>query len=260
MLNVFRPLIAIFPQAPMTSTQKQTSKLDRIGPEMNLSFTIADNRVERSDAFRLVYESYLDKGLIEENPFGMRVTPYHLLPSTNVFVARLNGTVICTVSLIGDGQLGLPMDTIYAEEVNASRDKGQYVGEISCLAVKDISFKCFLPVFLKLTRLMTQFARSIGMNQFLIAVHPKHARFYKRYMGFEQIGEFKEYPSVCNAPAVAYSLDFARIDRDRPPCYDEYFSQPIPLDQLRTQEMSFEEIEFFGRVTDQSRDCVPLSA
>lgn len=259
MLHVIRPLIAIFPRISQM-TMPQPKPITHVGSDANLTFSIAGNRQDRCDAYRLVYENYLEKGLIQENPYRMRVTPYHLLPSTSVFVARLNGSVICTVSLIGDGQLGLPMESIYSGEVQASRDKGLYVGEISCLAVRDIAFKCFLPVFLKLTRLMTQFARSIGMNQFLIAVHPKHARFYKRYMGFEQVGEYREYPSVCNAPAVAYCLDFARIDRDRPPCYDEYFSVPIPLDQLRPQELTCDEMTFFSRVMDQSRDCVPLSA
>lgn len=215
-------------------------------------YSIAATRAERIAAFRLVYENYVEKGLIPPNPDRLRVTPFHLLPTTQVFIAKQRGEVVCTVTLIGDGELGLPMECIYAEEVEAARRRGLYVGEVSCLAVRDVGFAEFLPVFVRLTRLMAQHARTYGMHQFLVATHPKHARFYQRFMGFEQIGPYREYPSVRNAPAVACCLDFARIDRDRPACYDKFFGTPIPREELLPRVLSNSERQFFASLASRS--------
>jgi hypothetical protein len=215
-----------------------------------LNCQIASTLAERRQACRLVYQSYLTKGLIEPNQFGMRVTPWHLLPTTSTFVALEAGRVIGTVTLIGDAGLGLPMESIYPAEVEAARLAGLYVGEVSCLATRDTDFKEFLPIFVSLTRLMAQHARAHGMDQFLIAIHPKHARFYEKFMGFEQIGSLTEYPSVNNAPAVACCLDFARIDRYRPACWERFFGTPLPAADLAPQPMSDEELDYFGPMTE----------
>lgn len=214
------------------------------GTERELTCKIASTWEDREAAFRLVYQNYLRKGLIEPNPYEMRVTPYHLLPTTNVFIAQEHGEVICTVTLIGDGDLGLPMESIYPEQVLDARERGFSVGEVSSLAVRgDVEFKAFLPIFVKITRLMAQHARTFGMDQFLIVTHPKHGRFYERFMGFQQIGSATEYPMVRNAPAAAYCLDFARIDRERPACYNEFFGTWLPASELHCDRMSPAELD-----------------
>ncbi len=210
-----------------------------------LDYRIANNRWERLAAYRLVYETYVNRGLIPPNRYRMRVTPYHMLPTTQTFIAVRNQEIICSVSLIGDGELGLPMESVYSEEVSQARSQGLSVGEVSCLASKQDDFRQFLPIFVQLTRLMAQFARRNGMDQFLIAVHPKHARFYERFMGFEQIGPLREFPSVQDAPAVACCLDFARIDRERPKCWSDFFGVPLPVSKLRLQPISEEEVDYF---------------
>ncbi len=223
-------------------------------------FRVAGTLEERLAAFRLVYNSYLRKGLIDPNPFRLRVTPFHLLPTTSTYIAYYRNEVICTLTLVGDGMLGLPMESIYPDEVEAIRQQGGCSGEVTCLAVRDVPFRCFLPIFIKLTRLMAQSARAHGIDRLLIATHPKHGRFYCKFMGFEQFGGVREYPSVRNAPAAAYCLDFARIDRDRPACYDQYFGTPLPSDELAYRPMTREEQETLAPVAALSGECVPISA
>ena len=63
------------------------------GTTANVEYKIANSREERAAAFRLVYDAYLKGGLGEPNPHQMRVTPYHLLPGTEVFIAVLEGKV-----------------------------------------------------------------------------------------------------------------------------------------------------------------------
>lgn len=206
---------------------------------------IAGTHHDRIAAFELVYRRYTDAELISPNRFKLRVTPYHLLPTTNIFVACQNSRVICTVTLIGDGELGLPMESIYQSELLDLRRRNLYVGEVSCLAFEPMPLNKFLLVFMQLTRLMAQHARSYGMDQFVIAVHPQHARFYQRFMGFEQIGPLRTYPSVQNAPAVACSLDFAAIDQTRPKCWTSYFGSRLPESVIRSRPMSDEECDYF---------------
>lgn len=213
--------------------------------ESAIDYRIVNNRWERLAAYRLVYETYLNRGLIPPNHYRVRVTPYHMLSTTQTFIAVRNQQIICSVSLIGDGELGLPMESVYTEEVENARSQGLYVGEVSCLACRQNDFRQFLPIFVQLTRLMAQYARSHGMDQFLIAVHPKHARFYERFMGFEQIGPLREFPSVQDAPAVACCLDFARIDRERPKCWNDFFGTPLPESKLNLKPISSEEVDYF---------------
>jgi hypothetical protein len=137
------------------------------------------------------------------------------------------------------------MESIYPAEVLACRRKNLYVGEVSCLAFEPMETGRFLLVFTQLTRLMAQHARSYGMDQFMIAVHPQHARFYRRFMGMEQVGPLRTYPSVQNAPAVACCLDFAAIDRTRPKCWTSYFGNRLSESEIRSRPMSDEEIAYF---------------
>ncbi len=203
-----------------------------------ISYQVATSTQMRTNAFRLVYEAYVRARLINSNPFRIRVTPYHLLDTTDIFVAVLRGEVISTVTLVCDGELGLPMESIYAEEVRALRAEGIRFAEVSALADRRRQMSRTLPVFVKLMRLMAQFARHQGVDQLLIAVHPRHARFYTRFLDFKPLGGVKSYPTVLDNPAVALMLDLSRMKDDHPQNYSTFFGHPIPADQLRRRPMT----------------------
>jgi hypothetical protein len=230
--------------------------------QANVVCKIASTRAEREGSFRLIYQSYLRAGLTDVNPYGMRVTPYHLLPTTQIFVAVLERTVIETITLVGDGERGLPMEAVYAEEIAARRAQGLRIGEVSCLADRRADLRRFFGVFCELNRWMVQYARRQGLDQILVAVHPKHARFYTRYFCFEPIGEMKAYPNVCNRPAVALCMDFAQIDekgREYPARHAKFFGDPIPPAQLAPQPMTAEELNYFGkRIDPRFAECAVL--
>jgi hypothetical protein len=93
-------------------------------------------------------------------------------------------------------------------------------------------------------------------------VHPKHSRFYRRYMDFEVFGQEKTYPTVRNNPAVALWLEFARIDRAPAERYNGryelFFNKPIPLDNLQPQSISSTDCEYFQPMIDRNFMCAPL--
>jgi hypothetical protein len=149
------------------------------------------------------------------------------------------------------------MDRVYPAEVLDRRRKGLRIGEVSCLAFEPMVLSNFLAVFVQLTRLMAQHARSHGMDQFTIVVHPQHARFYERFMGFQRVGPLRIYPSVRNAPAVALCLDFAAIDRNRPKCWTMYFGSRLPDEELRPIPMSADERDYFGPIASLNEYANP---
>jgi hypothetical protein len=225
----------------------------------DLQYQIATTRQQREAAFHLVYNSYLQAGLGEMNDYEMRVTPYHLTDCSEIFVATRRGKVIFTMTLIMDGEeLGMPMESVYGDEVNRLRQRGVRLGEVSCLADCQRHVKEFFPIFLNTSRLMVQYARYRGLDALVAAVHPKHARFYHRFMDFQFFGLKKTYPTVRNHPAVALWLEFARIDREIPAQHKFFFGEKIPYSELRPHPIREDDREYFRPMIDPNFQCAPL--
>jgi hypothetical protein len=222
-----------------------------------LSVRIASKPSDLHAAYRLVYRAYLRGGLCEPNPYRMRVTPYHLLPTTEVFVAVSRGEVVCTLTLVGDGELGLPMETIYGWEVASRRAQGATVSEVSCLADREPTLLRGLPVLTKVMSLMAQRAKYRGIRELLIAVHPRHAPFYERFIGFRVIGREKAYEAVRNRPALGLCLDLDRLPVIHPRAYQRFFGSPFPEADLRHRPIPDEFRIQLSRIVDTTCANVP---
>jgi len=218
---------------------------------------IADTVPEWSAAFSIVYDRYRAGGLIDPNPFRMRVLPYHLIVSTNTFIAIQDGRVVCTATLVTDSEDGLPLEPIFPAEVERKRMQGLTLAEVSCLASRVTSARTFFKVFLPLLRLLSQHARHFGVDQLVVACHPKHARLYERSMGFRQFTRETTYGALHNAPVVGISLDFQEVDRLRPPCWDAIFRDPLPLTDLLPRPMTPEAVDYFSPMVDTLAECIP---
>lgn len=176
-----------------------------------LQLSIARCKGDLVDAFTLVHESYIRANLDRPYPSGMRLTPYHLLPTTDVLVARQGNSPVATASLVVDGDLGLPAQSIYDAEIKSLRRDGFRLAEVGSLADRRRSPLRFMQMFRQLSRLITQAAAVRGCNGLFAATHPRHARFYIRQIGFRQIGGVKSCPYAKGNPAVALLLDFNAI-------------------------------------------------
>jgi hypothetical protein len=229
--------------------------------EGGIVYKVADNQHDRSAAFRLVHDAYVDAGLMCRNVSQMRVMPHHLLATTAVFVALDNDRVIATLSLVGDGRLGLPMESVYAREVSDIRQPDCWLGEVSALASAPASTAAVgLDVVVGLMRLMAQFSRRHGLDHLLVAVHPRHARFYERCLGFRPFGSEKAYPSVCDHPAVALHLDLSRLEEDPPATYGLFFGESIAEEHLRFCPISAAERRHFLSAVDSEESVAPVLA
>jgi len=201
---------------------------------------IAWRRRDLVAAFSLVYSAYLRTGLMRPNPYQMRITPFQLLPTTDVFVASAGERpdVVCTMSLVGDGRLGLPMESLFADEVSERRRLGISMGEVSCLAdIQDVQAVGPSPL-LKVMSFMAQRAQRKGIEELLITVHPHHVKFYERLMGFERIGKERAYDCVLGLPAVPLALNLVEARVKHPRAWERFFGHAFPADALCDQPIT----------------------
>jgi hypothetical protein len=181
-------------------------------------------------AFHLVYTSYLKAGLVAENTSQLRITPFHLLPTTEVFVAKCAHEVVSTLTMVADTAHGLPMDSMYSAELTKLRESGLRLAEMGSLADRRSLPIRFVNIFEMLARLVVQVARVRGIDTLVLAVHPRHAKFYMRSFGFESLGGLTVCPYAEGNPAVALALEFRRIMGNR---YGEkLFGTPIEVERL----------------------------
>ncbi len=222
----------------------------------DIQLRVAATREERQATFELIYRSYLRAGLCDRQESGMRATPYQLTPSTDVIIAELRGQVISTVSLVRDGELGLPMEAVFPDEVAARRAAGIGLAEVSCLADRREGTARFFGLFCELSRLMAQLAKKTGVDELVVVVNPRHAPLYRRYMAFEQIGDERIYDAVQGFPAVPLSLNFAKAKINKPKSWHEFFGEQLPEDVLQACPISSEDQEYFSSVLDQGGDAI----
>lgn len=131
-------------------------------------------------------------------------------PNKITLGAYLDDKVVGTLTLGLDSVEGLVVDQLYKTEAAQLREKGRKLCDVTKLAVDPgIKSKHVLGALFHLSVI---YGRNIHhATDFLIEVNPRHALFYQRMIGFEQIGEERTCPRV-NAPAVLLKLDLAYSD------------------------------------------------
>ena len=144
---------------------------------------------------------------------------YSLLPNTVVFVAKSYQTVVSSLSEISDTEaFGLPMDDLYRQELDALRQQGRKIVEMSALVTpQKLQWR---NLFLYLARVAYWYSIYLGVNDLCIAVNPKHVNFYKSIFLFEDFGPVRHYPKV-NAPAVALRINMDTIREKIIAAYDQ---------------------------------------
>jgi hypothetical protein len=181
----------------------------------------ASSLEELQASYRIVYKEYTARGYCPPNPAEMLFSHYCFLPQSRTFVTSERGHVTGTVTAIPDSLAGLPMESIFRQEVNQLRNSGR-VGEVSLLAVDQeatgqnlfsladfkkhsLSFSLFKMIF--------HYFRVSGLTDILIAVHPKHTMLY-RYMSFEPLGDVRDYQKAEGNPAIPMRCNLDRLVRN----------------------------------------------
>lgn len=157
-------------------------------------------------AWRLVYERYRELDLIHENSLGIHITPMAAGPHTCVICGPDERDIRATMTAIHDNGQGIPLDSVYAPWLNALRRKGRRLVEVGSLAGCQRNTKRGATVLFRMMRWIGWYALHGDATDIVIGVHPRHAAFYSRCYGFEQLAPPSVHPLVRDNPVVALRL------------------------------------------------------
>lgn len=182
-------------------------KIDTDGLE-GLELRIAKTKDELSAAFRLLHDNYVRSGFMAPHESKMRLTPYHLLPSTTTLIACIGDKIVGTVSLVRSGSFGTPLESIY--DISEYRKRGERIAEVSSLSVSsEYSGQHGKILFPLLNYLYTYSKNYFGVDYLAIAVNPAWWDFYRHILLFHELKNAKvsSYSFVNDAPAVGGILN-----------------------------------------------------
>jgi hypothetical protein len=186
------------------STSPDVSRPGR--PSSGLEFYVAQTIEEVEEAWGLVYEAYRRDDLIDVNPHEIHTTTQAVGPNTAVILGCLGPLAVGTISAYTDGPGGLPLDSVYLTEINALRRGGRKLMEVGLFADRREHINRAADGLFALMRFSYFFGFPMECDDIVIGVHPRHAPFYMRLLGFERIGAVRSYPTVKDHAVVLLRL------------------------------------------------------
>ena len=226
--------------------KKQVALLRKMGMFNPADETFAIRRAHTAAdleaAYRLVHDSFVEKGYINQQPGGMRIRPYEMVPQTATFICehKERGEIVAVMSVVVDSlDMGLPSDHAFQDELDELRSQGRRVCEFTNLAVAGKYWRS--NAFTALTQACHAQAKFTNCDNIFIAISPGHAQFFESILGFERRGEPRDYGCDKKDIVQGQCLDlhtvadrFVAIDTELDEqgfLYDYYFGKN-PYDKL----------------------------
>ncbi len=173
------------------------------GTEDEYRVLVAAERAARERALSLVYGVYLATGLTEPRESRMQLTIHDALPDTTSFLVERSAdadsepSAVASLTLIPDGELGLPLDAKARQALDALRSGGHKLVELAKLATVGATEKkggnrrapreeIVLHLF-KLAYLTA--LKAEGATDLIITVSKHQARFFRRVFFFEALDD-----------------------------------------------------------------------
>ena len=155
----------------------------------------------------LVKQMYTRKGYLTE---GTTPLPRH--DNAITLNAHDAHQIMATLTIRFDSHdTGLFADALYVKEIDRFRATGRKVCELTKLAVDPrYGSKELMASLFQLAYIYAHFIH--GVSDTCIEVNPRHVGFYKRMLGFQEIGEVRTCPRV-NAPAVLLHIEADYMSR-----------------------------------------------
>ena len=183
-------------------------------PDPRLRLKIAETQDELEACFRLLHDAYVASGFMKPDPSGLRVTPYHALPTTTTLCASFDGEVVGTMSLIREGMFGFPLQSAF--DLGAVRARQGRIAEISALAVHPRFRRTGGAILFPLMKFMYEYCtRFFDTRHLVIAVHPHKAELYESLLLFERLQQHVvgcyDIAGGPSAVGATLDLDHARV-------------------------------------------------
>jgi len=200
--------------------------------ESGLHFAVAETLEDVTDAWHLLYHVYRRVNYIPENPYELHTTPHAIGEHNLVVTAKIQGLTVGTISAIGDGDLGLPLDAVYHKELETLRSQGRRMLEIGLFADRRQDIDRSFITILELMRYAFYFGYHQGTTDCICGIPPRRAKLYAKAFGFEIIGEPTSYASVQDNPVVLlrFSREYITQNFDKHKAMEHFVENPIPRD------------------------------
>jgi GNAT superfamily N-acetyltransferase len=198
-------------------------------PDARLSLKIAETQDELEACFRILHDAYVSSGFMKPDPSGLRVTPYHALPTTTTLCAKFDGQVVGTISLVREGVFGFPMQSAF--DLSGVRLKQGNIAEISALAVHPDFRKTGGTILFPLMKFMYEYCTTyFDTRHLVIAVNPNRIEMYESLLFFERLQAhvIRSYDFANGAPAIGATLDLKMA----PGIFKHYYGGKKPRKNL----------------------------
>ena len=224
-------------------SERNGARHDYLLHKDDIGIRLADGHDHVDQVGMLVTRMYRSRGyLIPVSEAGVNDS----IRRVTLEACHSNRTVGTLTVNLGSGE-GLHAETLYGEEIAAFRRRGARLCEFTRLALD--ADDCGKNALACLFHLGFIFAFRINQaSDLFIEVNPRHALFYRRKLGFKQVGEEKLCPRV-NAPAVLlhkpladFAEELSRLGGLRTPQNKSFYALCLPPwqenDLVRTIEAS----------------------
>lgn len=218
-LSKYKSLFSYLPKPVKATIYRRAISVSEPLPA-HIHLKLASTKDELTQAFRILHDAYVGCKLMQSHHSGMRVTPYHALPTTHTLIAvdTQSQMVLGTLSIVCDGVFGLPSDELINYK-QLNRDKFSFA-EISALAVrKELKGQLLLPL-MKFMYETCVYLLNIDKIIAVLVANTRAPELYEAILFFNKLNEvtFTNYAFSNYLPVVAELLDLKVA-------YDTYRSQ-----------------------------------
>jgi hypothetical protein len=216
--------------------------------DSRLTLAIATTQADLEACFSLLHDAYVACGFMHPHQSGLRVTPYHALPTTTTLFARFDDQIVGTLSIIREGEFGFPLQSAF--DLSAVRAQPGRIAEISALAIHPRFRSTGGFILFPLMKFMYEYCtRYFDTRHLVIAVNPKHIEMYESLLFFQRLQTqvVDNYDFVNGAPAVGATLDLQTAPEVYKGAYDgrrpdrnlhHYFTQ-VTLPNIRMPDRPY---------------------
>lgn len=177
------------------------------------------------EAWGLLYFSFLRAGFIPPNPYHLHFPKQAAGPNTAVVAAKDGEWAVGTISAIGDGPKGLPVEDYFPAEVNSMRLGLAKMVEIGMLG--DNGVCTGKEVVYDLMRWAFWFAISLGASHIVCSTPEKRISLYDRIMGFKQIGAVKPYGEKGTIVLLSFCINESVKNQEKHRAIKYFVDNPV---------------------------------
>lgn len=184
------------------------------------TYTTITDAPALNEVSSLVSRVYVRSGYLADEATPSAISDFLRNPNAVTIGAYVASTLVGTVSIVPDGERGLPMDSVFADELKPLRNTHASIAEVCQFAVDNPLLTALegrddhaseKSIAMRLLGAVFQYCLRAHISHVVFAINPKHKIFYEA-LGAHQIGEERSYGSVNNAPALGYMFDLSVLN------------------------------------------------